>query len=110
MKIIRILLAPFLLLFATGASSWDGSVTGKIVRLDVTGGNNYGFRVRLEGAPALCGNQHSWAYVNESDSNYKVYVSALMAAYTTGKKVSLYTNREGRSGNKYCHIGYIMVR
>jgi len=112
MKTIRILLGSFLLLLAMGAysGSWDGATTGKIVEFDVTGGNNYGFRISLKGLPKLCGNQHNWAYINESDSNYKVYVSALMAAYTAGKTVTVYTKKESRSGKGYCHIGYIMVR
>ena len=112
MKTIRILLASFLLLFAMGAYSgiWDGNATGKILQFDVTSGNNYGFRISLKGRPKLCGNQHNWAYINERDSNYKVYVSALMAAYTAGKKVTVYTKRKDRLENGYCHIGHISVR
>lgn len=95
--------------FSLGASAWDGNTVGKIRSVDVTGGNNYGYRVTLVNYPALCGNSNSWAYINESDSNYQVYVSLLTAAYMANKTVIIYTTAETTSGNGYCHIGYITV-
>lgn len=88
-------------------SSWDGATTGTINQIKVTGADNYGFRVVLEGAPPLCGNTHTWAYINEADSYYKTYVTVLMAAKMAKTTVTLYANKEILSGNDYCHIGFI---
>ncbi|MBW8184268.1 hypothetical protein [Shewanella nanhaiensis] len=90
-------------------SAWDGTVAGTINTIDVTHGQNYGFRITLKGGPKLCGNNHTWAYLNDSDSNYQVLVSTLLAAKMAGNSVRLYTNQEQNSGNNYCHIGYISV-
>lgn len=91
------------------ANAWDGIVTGNIASIDVTGGNNYGFRVALEGTPALCGNAHTWAFVNESDSNYQTFVAVLLAAKAAKQNVTLFTNKTGNEPDGYCHIGYIRV-
>lgn len=72
--------------------SWDGEVTGLIKQIDVTGGEDYGFRVQLEGGPSLCANAHTWAYLNASDSNYNAYVSVLLAARMAQKTVTIYTD------------------
>lgn len=92
--------------FALGASAWDGRTVGKIRSVDVTGGNNYDYRITLVNSPALCGNSNSWAYINESDSNYQVYVSLLTAAYMANKQVTIYATVTAIG---YCHIGYIVV-
>lgn len=106
-KIVICLL--FILASAAEANPWHGSVYGKISVIEVTSGNNYGFRVVLEGTPKLCGNNHAWAYLNESDSNYQVFVSVLTAAKAAGQSVILYTTRQDNSAEGYCHIGYIRV-
>jgi hypothetical protein len=93
-------------LTATTAPAWDGAATGRIYQIDVTGGDNCGFRVILEGAPALCSNGLNWAYLNDSDSNYKTYVTALMTANALGQTVTLYNTI---APNGYCHIGYIAI-
>lgn len=99
------LITFLLILFPAQALAWDGQVQGKISYIEVTGGNNYGFRVTLKNGPALCGNSHKWAYVNESDSNYQVYVSTLLAAKHAGTAVRLHTTQTGSQG--YCHIGHV---
>jgi len=91
-------------------AAWDGSVTGEIKTIEVTAGENYGFRVILTGNPQLCGNSHTWAYIKESDSNYQTYVSVLLAAKMGNKKVQLLTTKETSSGNEYCHIGYMRLK
>lgn len=91
------------------AKAWDGTTAGKINTIDVTGGTNYGFRVSLEGGPALCGNAHTWAFLNETDSNYQTYVSVLLAAKAAKMTVRLYTTRVGSNANGFCQIGYIQV-
>ena len=88
---------------------WDGYERGKIVRVDVTGATNYGFRIWLEGHPKMCANidpsnTANWAYLNETDSNYQIYISVLLSAKAMGKDVTVYTKK---GSNGYCKIGYI---
>ena len=105
----KIILALGILISSTANAAWDGATSGKISVIDVTSGNNYGFRITLAGAPKLCGNDHAWAYINESDSNYNVYVSVLLAAKAANYNVTVYTNRKDSAANGYCRIGYIAV-
>lgn len=90
--------------------AWDGSVEGKIQNIDVAPGENYGFRLSLQNSPKLCGNDHTWAYLNKSDSNYETFVSVLLAAKMAERSVRIYTTKETASGNGYCRIGYIVLR
>jgi hypothetical protein len=90
---------------AVPANAWDGSASGKISRIDVTDASNYGMRVYLTGVSHMCTGGADWAYLNESDSNYKVYVAALMMAKAQGSTVIIDSNLQG----SYCHIGYIAV-
>jgi hypothetical protein len=106
----RLMLSLFLLVISFSASAWDGTVSGKVFTIDVTGGTNYGFRVTLSGGPKLCGNDHAWAYLNDNDSNYNTYVSVLLAAKLADRTVTIYTNRKGGTTNGYCHIGYIVLK
>lgn len=106
---MRFIFGFICLVLSVHAFAWDGNVSGKIYSVDVTGGENYGFRVSLDnGSKALCGNNHKWAYVNESFSNYQTYVAVLLAAKMAEKTVVLYTNQRGSNG--YCEIGYISIR
>ncbi|MFL0811434.1 MAG: hypothetical protein K6L76_13530 [Agarilytica sp.] len=100
-----------LLSFQAYGSSWDGTVTGEIRKLDVVvnDGNNAGFRIELVNNPALCGNEQTWAYINKSDENYQVAVSVLLAAKMAKNPVSLYT-KKNTSWNDYCHVGYVVLR
>lgn len=107
MKKISILISFIML--STAANSWDGSMSGRIGTVEVTGGGNYDFRVWISGSPELCGNDNKWAYINESDSNYSVYVSTLLAAKAAQQRVTIYTNRKDGDVNGYCHIGHIQV-
>ncbi len=107
----RLLVATIIFVaFFKSALAWDGSTTAKIYQIDVAVAENYGFRVMLEGLPALCGNSHSWAYLNKSSSNYETFVSVLLSARMAQKTVTLHTTKETISGNEYCHIGYITLR
>ncbi|WP_157597894.1 MULTISPECIES: hypothetical protein [unclassified Rhizobacter] len=97
-----------LLLAATLSSpvgAWDGLASGKVTSIDVTGGSNYGFRVVLDGGTQMCAGGTTWAFLNETDSNYKTYVAALMVAKVQGTSVRLFTTTEGG----FCHIGYISI-
>jgi hypothetical protein len=96
--------------FAANIFAWDGATNGVIFGLDVAPGENYGIRISLKNLPKLCGNEHAWAYLNESDSNYKTFVSVLLAAKLADKPIAIFTSRETTSGNGYCHIGYIQLQ
>ena len=96
-------------LMSSSVNAWDGTTTGHIRTIDVTSGNNYGFRVSLEGVPALCGNSHTWAFLNDTDSNYQTYISVLLAAKAAKMTVTLFTTRVNAAPDGYCKIGYISV-
>ena|SRR5215469_9798521 len=99
--------AAILLALPVTCFAWSGSATGSVTRIDVTADGNYGVRVYL-GNQVMCGaGTPQWAYLNDSDSNFNVYVSALLAAKADGDTVILYTDIDS-SGN--CHIGYISVQ
>ena len=106
---MRYLLLSCVLLCSYAANAWHGDARGNIYRIDVNNGENYGFRVYIKGNKPLCGNEHTWAYLNESDSNYETYVSVLLAARFADKPVTSYSNKETKSGKYYCHIGYISL-
>ena len=96
--------------FSTLAFSWDGVVEGVINVVDVVpvNGENFGFRVSFESNQPLCGNEHTWAFINQSDPNYDATVAVLLAAKMSGSKVVLYSDQ--RTSNNYCHIGYVSLR
>jgi hypothetical protein len=99
----------FAVLWFTGAGAahaWDGVASGNIYAVEITGGNSFGFRVFVSGVTNMCGSGSNWAYLNESDSNYKTYVAGILAAKAQGSTVTVYSTLE----NGYCHIGYISVQ
>jgi hypothetical protein len=104
-KLRTMIFAALMLSGMQPAMAWDGYVTGTVVALEITGGNNFAFRVHLAGATNICGNGMTWGYLNETDSNYKVYVAGILAAKAQGTAVSLYLTLE----NGYCHIGHIAL-
>jgi len=88
------------------ASAWDGAAAGVIYAMDVTSGNNYALRVSLVGVQNMCNGGPNWGYLNDTDSNYKVYAAALMMAKAQGTRVTVFSNFDGWA----CHIGYISVQ
>jgi hypothetical protein len=110
-KLVRsfsaLLLGSLPLLFIKPAMAWDGIVVGKISQIDVAAGNNSALRVYFVNQPPLCSSASKWAYINETDSNYKVFVATLTAAKMANQSVTIYSNRDSATG--YCHIGYISV-
>lgn len=109
LKVKEIFLMFMIVFPGTVLATWDGTESGKINRIEVTSGNNYGFRVLLEGTPALCGNEHNWAYLNETNSNYNTYVSVLLAAKLSNKAVTLFTRRKDGVSTGFCNIGYVYL-
>jgi hypothetical protein len=103
----NIVLLSLFFISLNALAAWDGTVVGKIKDVHVTSAENYGYRVVLDGSPKLCGNNHTWAYLNKSDSNYETYVSVLLAAKFAKTNVTLYTTKS--TANEYCHIGYIVI-
>lgn len=103
---LRIYLLALALTLSTTAFAWDGTVTGQISQIDVTAAEGQGLRIQIAGVSSMCGNSISWAYLNESDSNYKVYVAAALAAKAARDTVTLYTTRDVAG---YCKLGYFVV-
>ena len=87
------------------AFAWDGVVSGTIATVQITAGQNFGFRLFLNGVTTMCTGGPNWAYLNEADSNYKTYVAAFLLAKAQGNTVAVYTTLE----NGQCHIGYISI-
>ena len=104
-RIAIVVVGSLMLMAGEPALAWDGVVSGTIQSISVTQGQNYGFRVYLNGTTTTCSSGENWTYLNEADSNYKTYVSALMMAKAQGSIVTIYSNVE----NGYCHIGYLTV-
>jgi len=106
-RILRPLMAVLIFVLATRtAMAWDGTITGQISEIHVTQGEGQALRVYVSGVSSMCGNTISWAYLNESDSNYKVYVAAAFAAKAAGDPVTVYTTRDAAG---YCKMGYFVV-
>lgn len=57
-------LAALLLTATSPAMAWDGIKTGTVYAVQVTGGQNFGFRVLLTDAANMCGDGPNWAYLN----------------------------------------------
>ncbi|HEU5134467.1 MAG TPA: hypothetical protein VFU13_04925 [Steroidobacteraceae bacterium] len=98
-------LAGFVVLCASPvALAWDGYPSGVPGLIQVTHGDNYGFRVQFSPAVPMCGNDNHWAYLNSTDSNYSTYVAVIMMAKSQGQPVMVYSNRDT---NGYCRIGHL---
>ncbi len=104
----RIAVAALFLFGIPGVSlAWDGFVTGVVSTIQVTDGGNQGVRVFLANVTSMCtNNNNGYAYLNATDSNYNVYVAALMYAKSMGSTVGVYTTLDSAGA---CHIGYISV-
>lgn len=107
MSLSRVLAACMAALWVCCAQAWDGAQVGTVLNLEVAPATNYGVRVSLQGVTAMCGSAASWAYLNEGDSNYKVYVAALLTAKVSGLPVTVYTMKD--TGTGYCRIGYLVM-
>ena len=105
MTTVRTIVATVALLISAHAFAWDGAVVGRIIGTDVTDGPNYAFRIDLQGAPALCGNANTWAFIDSTTPNYNAYVATILAAKAAGDTVTVYSNRDAGTG--YCRIGYV---
>jgi hypothetical protein len=100
--------AIFFALFTASSTAlaWDGVAVGKISRIEITAGNNFGIRLLFAGnSSSMCNGGPPWAYLNESDSNYKTYVAMIMLAKAQNIQITLFSTLE--SG--YCHIGHLVA-
>ena len=79
----------------------------KISSIYVSSASNYHFRVESSTGNWHCNNgpkSPAWSYVNEPDSGAKGKMSALLAAYASGKSVALVTEGVTVGANTYCRI------
>lgn len=108
MKItVKILAIIFLMMnVSISLAFWDGSVTGKVGRLEVTNGDNYGLRIYLKENPKLCNNSTTWGYIDPSNSNYDIYVSLITASKFADATVTLHTTQ---TSSGLCEIVLLYV-
>lgn len=100
---IRNLLASVAVVFAVDAAALTYP-SGTIGNLYISSETNFAVRVFLDGVTDPCGNGGSdFAFINASDSNYKVYVAGLMMAKAQGNRVYLVVEPDG-SNNSYCRL------
>ena len=100
--------AALLSMGLTPSFAWDGQVVGKIAVMEaVADGQNYGFRIYLTGGLTMCAGGANWAAINTSASNYQATVSLLELAYSLGKTVTVYTNKDASNN---CLIGYVSMQ
>lgn len=100
-----LLIAASISLPSASTLAWDGIKTAKLTGVHVVAdGQNYGFRIYLDGSP-LCGTDATWAYLNKDADNYDAMVSLLTSAYFSGKSVTVYTDKVG----SYCRVGYVAL-
>jgi len=92
------------ILCSSSGWAWDGATTGRVVVIEVTQGANLGFRIWLDPNQQMCSAGAHFAFLYETDSNYKAYVATLLLAKASGSQVSIYTTNEGG----YCHIGHVV--
>ncbi len=104
-KRVRATVLALAALATAPAFSWDGVTGGRPTTFEITHGANFAFRVYLDANVAMCSGGPTWAYLNEADSNYKVYVANLMTAKALGIPVVIYTT----TVNGYCNIGHLVV-
>jgi hypothetical protein len=102
---ITILAASCMLTSSLQAQGWAGQKTGKITGIDLTEGENFGFRLYMDGT-SMCGTTEVWAFMNKSWDNYQATAALLTSAYLTQKNVTVLTYRDGN----YCRIGYVQFR
>ena len=99
-KKLAFLLSGFFLLRPITANALE-STTGVISSIYISNGQNFAYRVYFAGRSSACASgTGGFAYMNEADSSYKVFVANLMMVYALGKTVNL--NVEYVNG--YCHI------
>jgi hypothetical protein len=101
----KVLLVAAACFMSVSAHAWDGSNAGVPGLIEVTNGQNFGFRVHLATPVSMCGQStQAWAYLNATDSNYATYVAVILSAKAQGTQVIVYTIRDA-SG--YCHIEHL---
>lgn len=90
----------------TSHGSLPEAKTGVIKQIDVAAGNNKGLRIYLKDVPFVCGSSESYAYLNETASNYQTYLSVLLAAKMSKTPIRIYPVADS-DGN--CIINYLIL-
>lgn len=106
MKFLKVFLFACIFLSTPSHAELYSSKTGLIKQIDVAAGNNRGFRVFLKDTPFECGSGQTYAYLNESASNYNTYVSVILAAKMSKTPIRIY-NVAGSDNN--CLITYLIM-
>lgn len=104
---MRILLAIAASMAGVNAGAAEYPTPFKISSIFVSSASNYHFRVESNTGNWHCNNgpkSPAWSYVNETDSGAKGKISALLAAYASGKSVTLVTEGVIAGANTYCRI------
>ena len=106
----NVLFGSLLLSLSAWVNAWDGNVTGTVHQVHIVPleENDRSLRIVMEGNPKMCGTNTDWAYLDESNSNYQVVVSALLAAKMSGSEISIYSNKN--PAGDHCEIGYVILR
>jgi len=103
----KFLLAVTLFFFGVNVNAAEYPTPFKISSIFVSSASNYHFRVESNTGNWHCSNGPklpAWSYVNEADSGAKGKISALLAAYASGKSVTLVTEGVAAGANTYCRI------
>lgn len=103
---VRKALFCVLALTAGWSHAWDGIAVGQISEVNITVGGNAGLRISLAGVNSMCAGGPNWAYLNDTDSNYRLYAAAFLAAQAGGRQIVVYSS----SVNGFCAIGFLTVR
>ncbi|KJY93876.1 hypothetical protein TW84_02200 [Vibrio neptunius] len=93
--------------FISNAFAWDGTVNGRVTKVEIAPASELKYRIFLDGGVKICdtsSDKASFAYINPTDPTYQAVVSLSMLARTSNNKATIYTTRDA---NGYCKIGDI---
>ena len=101
-----LLLTLCILGMSSGALGQTFTTYGKIGTIQVLNSGNMPFRVSFANGQGICGSASGeWAYLNEADASYKLWVATLIAARVSESYVSLQASLDSQS---YCRIGNVL--
>lgn len=82
--------------------------SGKISKTELSSGNNYAFRIKLEanGTDQLATCQSSFAFLNTDDTNYQAKVAALLSADARYKTVTIAFTKDTSSWRRLTDLSF----